>query len=54
MTDTIIKATAGITAVEAVNQVPPINNTIEILKLAIQLIIGIVSIFHIRKNKNGL
>jgi hypothetical protein len=55
MVSTIIKAVSGISAVQAVDYIPPVNSKIEILKLIIQLVIGIVSVLQIKKNnKNGL
>jgi hypothetical protein len=53
MSPVILKAVSGIGAVQAVDFIPPVNSKIEILKLLIQLVIGIVSVLQIKKNRNN-
>jgi hypothetical protein len=40
---------AGIGAVEIIQQLPAPTDTVEIVKLAIQVILGIASLFHMFK-----
>ena len=54
MVNTFLKAGVGIGAVEAVNQVPPLNTTIEIAKLLIQFVIGVFSIYQIKKQNKKI
>lgn len=51
MVNTVLTTSAGIGAVEFVEQIPPISPKIEIVKLIIQLAIGIVGIFKLIKQK---
>ncbi|PWA08970.1 hypothetical protein [Flavobacterium laiguense] len=41
--------TAGIGVIEGVQHVPPITPTIEIVKIAIQLVVGIITVFKMFK-----
>jgi hypothetical protein len=47
--DKITMAVSSIGGIELINNAPAPTPTIEYLKLLIQLVIGIVSIFHISK-----
>jgi hypothetical protein len=51
MVNTVLTASAGIGAVEFVEQIPPISPKVEIVKLLIQLAIGVVALLRLRKPK---
>lgn len=51
MINTVITASSSIGAVELVEQIPPISPKVEIIKLIIQLAIGVVALFRLRKTK---
>jgi len=52
MLNTVATATAGIGGVEMVDQIPPISPKIEVIKLIIQLAIGIVALLRLKKQKD--
>ena len=54
MLSTLTTATTSIGGVELVDQIPPLSPKIEILKLIIQLAIGIVGMFKILKSKKDV
>ncbi|MBA0883801.1 hypothetical protein [Flavobacterium undicola] len=51
MVNTVLTASSGIGAVELVEQIPPVSPKIEVIKLIIQLAIGVVALLRLRKPK---
>lgn len=53
---TLITGTAGVTGIEVVDQIPPIdgNGTSEIIKLGLQVIIAIITLFRFKKAKKEI
>jgi hypothetical protein len=49
----LVTASSSIGAVELVDQIPPVTPTIEIVKLIIQLAIGVIALFRLRKPKQN-
>lgn len=54
MLNTITTASAGIGGVEFVEQIPPVTPKVEIIKLIIQLAIGIVALLNLRKSRKNV
>lgn len=53
---TLVTGTAGVTGIEVVDQIPPIdqNGTSEIIKLGLQVVIAIITLFRFRKQKKEI
>lgn len=50
----LITGLFGITAIQGVAEIPPISNNVEIGKLLVQLVVGIVTIWKLlKKPKNS-
>lgn len=48
---TVAKGAGSIGTIEVIDQIPPINEKIEIFKVIIQFVVGLFTILSLRKSK---
>lgn len=54
MYKTVILGSLGAGSIEAVNAIPPVNNTVEVFKLALQAIVALATVIGIFKKPKNL